>query len=141
MTFFKKNKLIAISDTQNVASPEKEALLEGLIKQIISCNSNPVMQQTEQILNEVIFEFNIDGVRYYLIRSRPQSKEQINLSPREQAIAKLVAQGLPNKSIANQLDISPWTVATHLRRMFFKLGVTSRTAMITRLLEQNNPQK
>ncbi|MBW4639085.1 MAG: helix-turn-helix transcriptional regulator [Gloeocapsa sp. UFS-A4-WI-NPMV-4B04] len=141
MTFFKTNKLIAISDTQNVVSPEKEALLEGLIKQIISCNSNPVMQQTEQILNEVIFEFNIDGVRYYLIRCRPQSKEQINLSPREQAIAKLVAQGLPNKSIANQLDISPWTVATHLRRMFFKLGVTSRTAMITRLLEQNKPQE
>jgi len=75
------------------------------------------------------------------IRCRPQSKEQINLSPREQAIAKLVAQGLPNKSIANQLDISPWTVATHLRRMFFKLGVTFRTAMITRLLEQNNSQE
>jgi DNA-binding CsgD family transcriptional regulator len=52
-------------------------------------------------------------------------------------IAKIVALGLPNKSIAIQLHISPWTVATHLRRIFVKLGVTSRTAVITRLLGKN----
>ena len=37
----------------------------------------------------------------------------------------LAAQGLPNKSIANRLGISAWTVATHLRRIFAKLGVTT----------------
>jgi len=62
---------------------------------------------------------------------------QITLSPRERAIAQLVAQGLPNKCIGIQLDISPWTVATHLRRIFAKLNVTSRTAMISRLLQEN----
>ncbi|MBW4609944.1 MAG: helix-turn-helix transcriptional regulator [Hassallia sp. WJT32-NPBG1] len=51
---------------------------------------------------------------------------KINLSLREQAIAKLVAQGLCDKCIAIRLHISSWTVATHLRRIFFvKLGVTS----------------
>ncbi|NJR74225.1 MAG: helix-turn-helix transcriptional regulator [Scytonema sp. CRU_2_7] len=60
-----------------------------------------------------------------------------SLSPREKAIAKLVAQGLPNKLIGINLDISPWTVATHLRRIFVKLGVTSRTAMIARVFKEN----
>lgn len=63
--------------------------------------------------------------------------KSIELSPRESAIAKLVAQGLPNKVIAKQLKISPWTVASHLRRIFLKVGVTSRTAMIVKLLDQH----
>lgn len=55
------------------------------------------------------------------------------LSPREQEIARLVAIGYPNKTIAGILDISPWTVATHVRRIFNKLGVHGRPAMIAEL--------
>jgi two-component system, NarL family, nitrate/nitrite response regulator NarL len=64
------------------------------------------------------------------------SNSPIHLSPREQAIAQLVAQGFPNKSIAAILNISPWTVATHLRRIFAKLSVTSRTEMIVKLYKE-----
>ncbi len=56
------------------------------------------------------------------------------LSPRERAIAKLIAQGLPNKIIGDKLGISPWTVATYIRRIFAKIGVTSRSAMIAALM-------
>jgi DNA-binding CsgD family transcriptional regulator len=48
------------------------------------------------------------------------------LSPRERQIVRLVAEGHVNKAIGAVLDISPWTVATHLRRIFAKLGVASR---------------
>lgn len=133
MTSLDRNKLVTKSDTQSEVFSKKEPLLEYLIRHIADSEH----QQAEQALNEVIFEVDIDGVHYYLVRCQPRSNEQINLSPREQAIAKLVAQGLPNKSIGNHLNISPWTVATHLRRIFFKLGVTSRTAMITQLLARN----
>jgi DNA-binding CsgD family transcriptional regulator len=34
------------------------------------------------------------------------------------------------------LEISPWTVATYLRRIFSKLDVTSRAAMVARLSEE-----
>ncbi|MGH7999163.1 MAG: response regulator transcription factor, partial [Brasilonema sp.] len=96
-----------------------------------------VLQSIEQIVNEVIFESDVDGVLYYVVRSTPKYQEKISLSPREKAIANLVAQGLPNKLIGIRLDISPWTVATHLRRIFVKLGVTSRTAMIARVFKEN----
>ena len=137
MTTSKRNTLAATSHNQGVLAPEKEALLKVLVRQVAGSAPPKVIQPTEQMVNEVIFESDVDGIHYYLVRCRPKSKKQINLSPREQAIAKLVAQGLPNKSIGIHLDISPWTVATHLRRIFIKLGVTSRTAMITRILEEN----
>jgi DNA-binding CsgD family transcriptional regulator len=57
------------------------------------------------------------------------------LSPREMQIAVLVAQGLPTKAIALRLGISIWTVATHLRRIYARLGVNSRAAMVARLFE------
>jgi DNA-binding CsgD family transcriptional regulator len=58
------------------------------------------------------------------------------LSPREVEIARMVAKGYPNKTIAAVLDISPWTVCTYLRRIFAKFGVGSRAAMVARLLEE-----
>jgi DNA-binding CsgD family transcriptional regulator len=54
------------------------------------------------------------------------------LTKREGEIATLVAKGNSNKQIANHLKISEWTVSTHLRRVFTKLGVDSRAAMVYR---------
>ncbi len=54
------------------------------------------------------------------------------LTPRETQIARLVAQGLGNKAIAAELAISEWTVSTHLRRVFQKVGVDTRAAMVLR---------
>ena len=55
------------------------------------------------------------------------------LSPREQEIARMVASGYPNKTIASVLEISSWTVASHLRRIFLKLNVSPRAPMAARL--------
>lgn len=52
------------------------------------------------------------------------------LTEREIQIAQLVANGHSNKQIACQLHISEWTVSTHLRRVFAKLGIDSRAAMV-----------
>ncbi|MBM1174035.1 response regulator transcription factor [Microvirga arabica] len=77
---------------------------------------------------------HIDGFQYTLTRSRVLPLAR--LSPRELEIIRLVANGLPNKCIGATLDISAWTVATYLRRIFIKLGVTSRAAMIARVTRQ-----
>jgi DNA-binding CsgD family transcriptional regulator len=54
------------------------------------------------------------------------------LSGREIEIAVMVAQGYATKNIAYKLQISEWTVSTYLRRIFAKLGVDSRAAMVYR---------
>jgi DNA-binding NarL/FixJ family response regulator len=54
------------------------------------------------------------------------------LTGRELQIASLVADGLLNKQIADRLQISEWTVCAHLRRIFSKLRVSTRAAMVYR---------
>jgi DNA-binding CsgD family transcriptional regulator len=49
------------------------------------------------------------------------------LSPREKEVYALLAQALSNKEIAKALFISEVTVKVHLRRIYEKLGVRSRT--------------
>jgi len=55
---------------------------------------------------------------------------RVQLTPREMATLRLMADGKANKEIASQLDISERTVKTHLGHLFEKLGVTSRTEAI-----------
>ncbi len=54
------------------------------------------------------------------------------LTNRELQITTLVALGRVNKQIAADLHISEWTVSSHLRRIFSKLGVRSRAALAFR---------
>ena len=50
-----------------------------------------------------------------------------SLSPREKEILKMVADGKPNKIIADELDISEHTVRNHISNIFQKLHVNNRT--------------
>ena len=82
---------------------------------------------------QILFDIDVDGSRYMLIRSVLAERCTLSLSPREREIVRMVAQGRPNKVIAAVLNISSWTVCTHLRRIFAKLGVTSRAAMVAKV--------
>jgi len=88
--------------------------------------------------DEVMMEFLVNGVRYTLYHSTsPAESLHVSLSPREKEIVRLVAKGLPTKAIAATLELSPWTVCTHLRRIFSKLGVKSRAEMVASALKNN----
>ncbi len=87
-------------------------------------------------------EVMMEGSRYRLVpadtpASAPSPASSASgtidpLTPRETQIARLVADGFVNKEIATKLQISEWTVSTHMRRIFAKLGVETRAAMVLR---------
>ena len=54
------------------------------------------------------------------------------LTPRELEVLQLLAQGLPNKTIARQLHISEHTAKFHVSAIMVKLGAASRTEAVTR---------
>ncbi len=53
----------------------------------------------------------------------------LDLTPMELKVAQLVSTGLSNKDVAAQCWVSPRTVAFHLRNVFTKVGVSSRTEL------------
>lgn len=111
--------------------PVVRALLE-VIERVSNAN-NPESHGEEA--EQVLVDTEVDGSRYLLVRMPKPTRCRIQLSPREQEIVRMVAKGHPNKVIADVLNISSWTVCTHLRRIFAKLGVGSRAAMVAQLLE------
>jgi len=52
------------------------------------------------------------------------------LSPREQQVVSLLAEGLANKQIAHQLDISETTIKGYLRDVYDKLGANDRAQAV-----------
>lgn len=81
---------------------------------------------------QVIFDIDVDGSRYILIQAVPPERTRCQLSPRELEVMRRVAAGQQNKVIAALLNISTWTVCTHLRRIFAKMEVNSRAAMVAK---------
>jgi DNA-binding NarL/FixJ family response regulator len=57
------------------------------------------------------------------------------LSARETEVLTLAGRGLTNAQIGRELFVSEATVKTHLLRSYAKLGVSSRTAAVTRAME------
>lgn len=91
---------------------------------------------TADVREGVLLDVTIGQVRCLLIQQEPAL--QVTLSPRERQIALMVAHGRTNQAIATSLDISVWTVSTHLRRIFAKLAVSSRAEMVARLVADHD---
>jgi LuxR family maltose regulon positive regulatory protein len=56
------------------------------------------------------------------------------LTARERDVLAMISQGLSNKRIARALEISPETVKSHVKHIFLKLEVSTRTEAVFRAL-------
>ena len=87
---------------------------------------------TSQIARRVIESFRHKAV----IRD-----ESSRLSIREEQILLQLSQGYSNKQIAEKLELSIDTVCTHLKHVFNKLHVRSRTEAVVRYMASKTPQQ
>ena len=74
-----------------------------------------------------------------LIAGPPGSRtsgEQTALTPREEEILLRLSKGFQDKQIADNLDISTWTVHNHIKNIFKKLGVHTRTQAVIKHLQK-----
>lgn len=78
---------------------------------------------SSQIARKVVSSFN----------KTDNNSELLKLSQREQEIIDLLAQGFRYKEIADKLYLSTETVRTHIRNMYEKLQVNSRTEAINKI--------
>jgi DNA-binding CsgD family transcriptional regulator len=124
------------------SSSSVNVLIRQLVAQLDSGISLlPHSREQESAAKRVLVDTEVDGVRCILVRTSPAPSPRLSLSPREREIARMVAKGYPNKMIASVLDISCWTVGTYLRRMFAKVGVCSRAALVASLAESEHLPK
>lgn len=105
--------------------------LANVSLEVLPAETNGEHGNGEVVIGMVV----LDGMIYTLsCRPCPVERAAIALSPREGEIVRLVMKGMSTHSIALLLDISPWTVSTHLRRIFLKLSVSSRAEMVAQVL-------
>lgn len=73
---------------------------------------------------------SFDPLVFAASAGEPIFPEASALTAREVKILELIAQGLPDKAIAQRFVISPHTVNAHLRSIYRKLGTHSRTGAV-----------
>jgi DNA-binding CsgD family transcriptional regulator len=93
-----------------------------------------------ETLEEALSRFEDVGARLWAQRARDELEriggrraQTEELTASERRVAELVGQGLSNREVASQLFLSPKTVEFHLRNIFRKLGVRSRTELARRI--------
>jgi DNA-binding CsgD family transcriptional regulator len=127
--------LVDINAVPETVPPCVEEVTRALVELIEKARNQTGTEPplTRSVEEEILVDTDLDDYRYLLIRMPRLKGNHVQLSPREQEIVRMVAKGHPNKVIADVLNISSWTVCTHLRRIFAKLGVGSRAAMVAQL--------
>jgi len=68
-----------------------------------------------------------------------QAWEKFGLTPRERQMVELLIEGMTTKEMAQALGLSPNTIKSFLRLVMAKMGVSTRSGIVGKLLENNHP--
>jgi DNA-binding NarL/FixJ family response regulator len=63
------------------------------------------------------------------------------LTPREEQVVALVAEGLSNRQVARELKLSEHTVKKYLFRVFDKLGISTRVELVLYAMNHGDPRQ
>jgi len=78
------------------------------------------------------------GVRRRIVGQEPPTSSWAAMTPAELAVARLVAEGLTNREVADRLYVSPHTVNSHLRHIFAKVDISSRVELARLVAEHEH---
>ena len=108
---------------------ELEAIIKNLLeRRQVTAQASTEAAKLEEIVQEIKeIKAHLDQ-KSGLVTTPPPIK--IDLTPREQSILDLVAEGLMNKEIAARLDTSVRNVEKYVSRLFSKTGTNSRTELV-----------
>jgi len=107
-----------------------DELLNSLLEQVDAQMRDSLRAEIEK--SPVLAKVKQEGGTFVLLHM-PTSQVE-SLSDREKQVATLAGEGFKNDTIALKLGISSATVAAHLRKIFKKLNVTSRTELAYKIM-------
>ncbi|MCO8063092.1 response regulator [Acinetobacter lwoffii] len=82
------------------------------------------------VAREILKQISIPTISATIEQNRSAADQEM-LTQREQEILSLVAQGLSNREIAEQLCVSRYTVESHIKHIYRKLSVSKRTKAVS----------
>jgi DNA-binding NarL/FixJ family response regulator len=94
------------------------------------CKCIRVVREGQIWANSRQLNFIVDALSQAAPYRAKSSKGKDLLAKREQEVAKLVAEGLNNRDIAQKLGLSEHTVSNYLFRIYEKLGISSRVELV-----------
>lgn len=108
---------------------ELEAIVKNLLeRRQVNIQSSSEATKLEEIAQEIRELKAQISQQPHLVTTPPPIK--IELTPREQSVLDLVAEGLMNKEIAARLNTSVRNVEKYVSRLFSKTGTNSRTELV-----------
>ena len=100
------------------------------------CKCIQVVSQGQIWADTSELQFVLDGLVEMTHLPAVISRGSVNLTKRESEVVCLVSDGLTNRLIAKQLNLSEHTVRNYLFRIFDKLGVSSRVELVRYYIDQ-----
>lgn len=80
-----------------------------------------------------LYRYDMDSHQAELTLQKAESVAQMTITESEYKILNLLWEGKPNKMIADELFVSVNTIKTHIKNLFTKFDVSTRTELIARL--------
>ena len=112
-----------------------EANLRLLCKCLLRVAGGQIWANTEQLNYVMDLVSEVPSLR--VLNSRGRSL----LTPREEQVVALVAEGLGNPQIAAELNLSQHTIKKYLFRIFEKLGVSTRVELVLYAVKNGDPRQ
>jgi DNA-binding NarL/FixJ family response regulator len=114
--------------------PLTDGNLRLLCKCLLRVSAGQIWANTEQLNYLIDLISEVPSLR--VLNSRGSSL----LTPREEQVVALVAEGLGNRQIARELNLSEHTIKKYLFHVFEKLGVSSRVELVLYAVNNGDPR-